>query len=166
MKSVILGAGVLALLSGVAQATPQDDATAPIGAFVAAFDKGDLKTAAAQLSDSPTIIDEVAPYSWTGPKALGGWAHDLLAGDAKAGINGESVSISPASRVGSVRVQGPRRADERDRPDDLRPAKERRWLEDRCVDMDRAPGHAGALAGLGLGRRWRSAAAKKSNYTP
>jgi ketosteroid isomerase-like protein len=99
MKSVILGAGVLALLSGVAQATPQDDATAPIGAFVAAFDKGDLKTAAAQLSDSPTIIDEVAPYSWTGPKALGGWAHDLLAGDAKAGINGESVSISPASRV-------------------------------------------------------------------
>ena len=99
MKSLILGAGALALLTGAAQATPQDDATAPIGAFVAAFDKGDMKGAAAQLDDGVTIIDEVAPYSWTGPKALGGWANDLLSGDAKAGVSGESVSISPASRV-------------------------------------------------------------------
>jgi len=99
MKSLILGAGVLALFTGAAQASPQDDATAPIGAFVAAFDKGDMKGAAAQLSDSVTIIDEASPYVWTGPNALGGWAHDLLAGDAKAGVSGESVSISPASRV-------------------------------------------------------------------
>ena len=140
MRTLIIGAGALALLGGAsiaghACATPADDAAAPIGQFVAAFDKGDLKGAAA-VSDSAnlTIIDEAAPYVWKGPTALGGWAHDLITGDAEAGISGESVAISKPTRVEvdgdaalchrarGLFLQGPRRADERARPDDLRDA--------------------------------------------
>jgi ketosteroid isomerase-like protein len=100
MRTWIVSAGAIALITGYAHAaSPQDDITAPITAFVAAFDKGDMKTAAAQTADSLTIIDEVAPYSWTGPNALSGWAGALIGGDAKAGISGESVAISPPSRI-------------------------------------------------------------------
>ena len=105
MRTSIIGAGVLALLgsallAGSAIATPADDAAAPIAQFVAAFDKGDMKGAAA-VSDSAnlTIIDEVAPYVWKGSSALGDWAHDLIGGDAKAGVTGESVAISKPTRA-------------------------------------------------------------------
>jgi hypothetical protein len=104
MRTLIIGAGALAglagaLIGGFAHAATADDVTAPVTAFVAAFDKGDMKTAAAQTAGSMTIIDEVAPYSWTGASALTGWAGDLIGGDAKAGITGESVAISAPSRI-------------------------------------------------------------------
>jgi ketosteroid isomerase-like protein len=105
MRALIIGAGAFALfgaslLASSACATPADDAAAPISQFVAAFDKGDMKGAAA-VSDGAnlTIIDEVAPYVWKGPNALGDWAHDLITGDAKAGIGGESVAIAKPTRV-------------------------------------------------------------------
>jgi ketosteroid isomerase-like protein len=104
MRTLIISAGVLAALAGAlvgsfAHAATADEVSAPITAFLAAFDKGDLKTAAAQTTGSMTIIDEVAPYSWTGPNALTGWASDLIGGDAKAGLSGESVAISAPSRI-------------------------------------------------------------------
>src|SRR5882724_3062276 len=99
MRSLLIGAGALALLVGSAHATPQDDAGAPIAAFIGAFDKGDMKTATAQFEDSVTIIDEVAPYVWTGPQGLGGWVQSLMGDDAKAGVTGESVAISAPSRI-------------------------------------------------------------------
>jgi len=104
MRTLIIGAGALAMLigglgGGGTQAATADDVTAPITAFLDAFDKGDLKTAAAQTTGSLTIIDEVAPYTWTGPNGLTGWAGDLIGGDAKAGLSGESVAISTPSRI-------------------------------------------------------------------
>jgi ketosteroid isomerase-like protein len=102
MRTLIIGAlaGLAgALIGGFARAATTEDVSAPITAFVAAFDKGDLKTAGAQTEASMTIIDEAAPYSWTGPNALTGWANDLIGGDAKAGVTGESVAISAPSRI-------------------------------------------------------------------
>ncbi|HLY80044.1 MAG TPA: nuclear transport factor 2 family protein [Caulobacteraceae bacterium] len=105
MRSLIIAAGALALCTGplvvsAARAAPADDIAATINQFIAAFDKGDIKGAAATHDTANlTIIDEVAPYVWKGPKAFDGWLHDLTSGDAKAGISGESVAISPPSRV-------------------------------------------------------------------
>jgi len=100
MRRLIGAAGALALFAGAVHAAPQDDITATINQFVAAFDKGDMKSAeATQDSADLTIIDEVAPYVWKGPTAFGSWGHDLMASDAKAGITNESVAISPPSRI-------------------------------------------------------------------
>lgn len=106
MKSLIIAAGALALATGplviglARAATPPDDVAAPIAAFVAAFDKGDIKAAEATHDGANlTITDEVAPYVWKGPHAFGDWVHDLLADDAKAGVTGESVAISTPARI-------------------------------------------------------------------
>ena len=97
LASAAMAAGAL-LASGACAAT--DDVTAPIVQFIAAFDKGDIKAAAAtHENDNLTITDEVAPYSWKGPHAFEGWVHDLMADDAKAGLSGESVAISAPSRI-------------------------------------------------------------------
>jgi ketosteroid isomerase-like protein len=105
MRRLIIAAGALALcigplVVGTARAAAPDDIAATIAQFVAAFDKGDIKSAAATHDLSNLIIvDEVAPYVWKGPKAFDGWLHDLTTGDAKVGITGESVAISAPSRI-------------------------------------------------------------------
>jgi ketosteroid isomerase-like protein len=106
MRGSLVAAGAIALLAGpllagsVRAAAPQDDIAATINRFVAAFDKGDVKGAAAMHDGANlTIIDEVAPYVWKGPTAFGDWVHDLLADDAKAGVTDESVAVSAPSRI-------------------------------------------------------------------
>ncbi len=106
MKTLLIGAGVLAMLAGglgaasARAATAEDEAAAPIAAFVDAFDKGDIKAAeATHDASSLAITDEVAPYSWKGPHAFGDWLHDLTADDAKAGVTNESVAITKPTRV-------------------------------------------------------------------
>ncbi len=100
MKRLIGAAGAFALFAGAVHAAPQDDITATINQFVAAFDKGDMKAAeATQDGANLTIVDEVAPYVWKGPTAFGSWGHDLMASDAKAGVTNELVALSPPSRI-------------------------------------------------------------------
>jgi ketosteroid isomerase-like protein len=105
MKILIVAAGALALCTGPlvigsARAAAPDDVSATIGQFLVAFNKGDVKAAAATHDVANlTITDEVAPYVWKGPKAFDGWLHDLMANDAKAGVTGESVAASAPSRI-------------------------------------------------------------------
>ena len=70
----------------------------PIKAFIAAFNKGDMKGAAATHAASPTIIDEVPPYHWFGAGAFNAWAAALAKDSAARGITEESVTISDSSR--------------------------------------------------------------------
>jgi ketosteroid isomerase-like protein len=105
MRRLIIAAGALALcigplVVGMARAAAPDDVATTIAQFVTAFDKGDIKAAAATHDLANLIIvDEVAPYVWKGPKAFESWLHDLMASDAKAGITGESVAITAPSRI-------------------------------------------------------------------
>ncbi len=75
MKSTILGLACLAALAVSSPAAAADAAlAAPIHQFIDAFNKGDGKTAGAtHLASGVTIIDEVAPFIWTGPKAFETW---------------------------------------------------------------------------------------------
>jgi ketosteroid isomerase-like protein len=100
MKSPVLSLIGLAALSTAPAAAAADAAlSAPIRQFVDAFNKGDGKTAGAtHLAAGVSIIDEVPPYIWQGPKAFETWAADLTKNDAAAGITEEHVALGAVTR--------------------------------------------------------------------
>ena len=81
--------------------SPDAAVTAPITAFMTAFNKGDMAAAAATHAAGPdlVIVDEVAPYAWHGAKAFQEWTAALGAADAKAGTTGQRVAIGAPTRV-------------------------------------------------------------------
>jgi ketosteroid isomerase-like protein len=92
----------ICLVAGLVHAQTADpQVTAPITTFIDAFNKGDAAGAAATHAAEPdlVIIDEVAPYVWTGAKAFQSWAADLQADSKKKGITNEKVTISAPTRV-------------------------------------------------------------------
>ena len=101
MKTMIVAslalAGSAVASPSLAAADPQ--ITATIHQFIDAFDKGDIKTAAAtHLSTGVTIIDEVPPHLWQGPNGFMSWAGDLTKDDKAAGISGEAVTLGVVKR--------------------------------------------------------------------
>jgi ketosteroid isomerase-like protein len=100
MKVLMLGlAGSLALGSTAVAATTRAELTAPITTFVDAFDKGDVKAAAAPYVSDVSIIDEVPPYAWRGPTAFTAWATDLTANDKKLGLTAEKLTLGDVVRT-------------------------------------------------------------------
>jgi len=74
---------------------------APIQQFITSFNKGDVAGAAATHAAGAdvTIIDEVSPYIWRGPKAFLTWVADLDNDSKKNGITEPMVTLSAATRV-------------------------------------------------------------------
>ena len=92
MRFLMLGlVGSLVLGGAAAAATTRPELTAPITAFVDALGKGDMKAAAATYAPDVSIIDEIAPYSWHGPKAFEAWVQDITANDKKLGLTGDTT---------------------------------------------------------------------------
>jgi hypothetical protein len=83
----VLGAFIVAGLSAAAgAATPAAEVMVPVRTFIDSFNKGDTKTAAAQTSpDGMLIVDEIAPFSWSGPKAFEAWGQALEEADKATG---------------------------------------------------------------------------------
>ncbi len=98
MKAIVLLAGLSALF--VASAAYAGDAAvqAPIHQFIDNFNKGDAKAAKAAHVASPSIIDEVSPHHWSGPKAFDTWVADLTKSEAVEGRTGGAVTLSSATR--------------------------------------------------------------------
>jgi hypothetical protein len=71
---------------------------APIRQMEAAFNKGDAKAAKAAHINAPTIVDEVAPYLWSGPKAFDTWLGDLSKSEAAEGKTGGIVALGTPIR--------------------------------------------------------------------
>ena len=81
-------------------ATPTAEAMAPVRAFIDSFNKGDMKAAAAQTSpDGMLIIDEIAPFTWSGPKAFDTWGKTLEESDKAAGNTDAQVADGKPIRV-------------------------------------------------------------------
>jgi ketosteroid isomerase-like protein len=78
----VAAAMMLALASPI-QAAPADDALSAVRTWLDKFNAGDMAAFFAGHADNSTIIDEFAPYAWTGPKAAESWAQSFDA-DAKA----------------------------------------------------------------------------------
>ena len=80
-------------------ALAQDAAVeAPIKAFADAFNKGDMAAAAAQHDKSVTIVDEVAPYIWSGQGAFAGWLAALGKETSSRGKTDEAVAFGAPTR--------------------------------------------------------------------
>jgi hypothetical protein len=82
-------------------------ATAPLLAtvhqFIAAFDKGDMKTAAATHVADPAIIDDVPPHAWRGTSAFNDWAAAL---DKDAKANGDTGGKVTLGQVRETKMSG------------------------------------------------------------
>ena len=99
MKSMVFAGLCLAALttaSAASAANPQLEA--PIRNFIDAFNKNDIKAAAATHLANVSIIDEVPPYIWRGPTAFSDWVADLTKNDAATGISKEHVTLGPVTR--------------------------------------------------------------------
>jgi hypothetical protein len=88
---------VLLLVTGAAHA---GDAAveAPVRQLVAALNAGNVKAASATHIAAPTLIDEAAPYFWSGPKAVERWYADLDASEKASGIKDGVVAIGTPVR--------------------------------------------------------------------
>jgi ketosteroid isomerase-like protein len=102
MRKLILGAVICACMGASVLAQPPDpQLMAPITKFMDAFNKGDVPAAAATHAAEAdlTILDEVSPYLWNGPKAFQAWVGDLDADSKKHGITDQMVTIGAPTRI-------------------------------------------------------------------
>ena len=88
-----------ASVSSSVRAAPVDDAVATVHQFIDAFDKGDMKAAAATHEADVAIIDEVGAHQWHGPGAFQAWAGDLMKDSAANGQTDEAVVLGKTVRA-------------------------------------------------------------------
>jgi ketosteroid isomerase-like protein len=67
--------------------------------FVDAFNKGDVKTAAAACADQTSIVDEFPPHEWHGSGACAKWMQDFDADSKKNGITDPVVTLGRPKHV-------------------------------------------------------------------
>jgi ketosteroid isomerase-like protein len=88
----------LALMFCASGAQADTGVEAAIQKFGEAFNKGDVKAAKALHVAKPVIIDELAPYLWSGSGAFDGWLADLGKSEKAEGKTEGTVTISAPSR--------------------------------------------------------------------
>lgn len=91
--------GTCAFAAPAVAASPDASLTAPVYRFIATFDKGDAKSAAATMTPEVAIVDDVPPHVWTGPQAFARWGAALASSDKAAGITAEHVTLGEPTRV-------------------------------------------------------------------
>lgn len=85
-----------------AAAPSQDEVLAPFRAFVDAFNKGDMKAAAAPYGPDAVIVDEIPPFQWRG-KAFEGWSADLGAAWKAGGIANGHMALAAPTQFATVK---------------------------------------------------------------
>jgi hypothetical protein len=80
--------------------TTDAELMAPIQKFMDTFNKGDMAGAASTHAAGAdlTIIDEVPPFLWRGPKAFDAWSAALDADAKKQGMTEPMVTVSAPTR--------------------------------------------------------------------
>ena len=102
MRTLTIAAAVMLAVAAPVSAQPtNDELMAPIQKFISSFNKGDTAGAASTHAAGAdlTIVDEVAPYLWRGPKAFHSWGADLEADAKKNGITESMVTLSATTRT-------------------------------------------------------------------
>jgi ketosteroid isomerase-like protein len=87
-----------ALLAAAAAQAADMRVEAPIRQINVAFNSGDSKAAETNLLPGVSIVDEVPPHVWTGPRSFAAWSADLEAYDKAHGISGERVDLGAVRR--------------------------------------------------------------------
>jgi hypothetical protein len=145
---VVLSAAVAgATVSTAAVTRPAIDRAllAPIDALVVAMNRSDDRAIAELMIRDAVIMDEVAPYRWTGPNAEEHWSHDDGLSDPQARRYRVSQRSRHANfrssqrdarirhRAARVRLHGRRKAPARDGTLDDRHGENGRGLADRLA---------------------------------
>lgn len=68
---------------------------APIQRMMDGFNKGDIASVKSTHVASPTIVDNVAPFYWSGPDAFDQWVTDLTKAEAAEGKTDGVVTFAP-----------------------------------------------------------------------
>jgi ketosteroid isomerase-like protein len=64
-----------------------------------AVNKGDAPTAFAAFTASPTIVEDLAPYRWTGPGTPQAWLEGMGANAQAHGITTINMRLAPPTRI-------------------------------------------------------------------
>lgn len=90
------------LFAAPAQAGPAEDAANAVTTVLDRFNAGDINAFFAAHQDSAIIVDEFAPFVWTGAGAAQRWAADYMRDAQARGISGGRVDYGPAVQANSL----------------------------------------------------------------
>ena len=99
IKSLLLALTLMA--AAPAQAGPAEDATAAVANILDRFNAGDINAFFQAHRDGASIVDEFAPFVWTGSGSAQRWAGDYARDAAARGISGGRVDHGPPIRAES-----------------------------------------------------------------
>jgi hypothetical protein len=99
MKAVLLALSLL--VAAPAQAGPAEDATSAVTRILDRFNAGDIEAFFQAHQDGAIIVDEFAPYFWSGSGSAQRWAGDYARDAAARGISGGRVDYSAPIAAGS-----------------------------------------------------------------
>lgn len=91
MRANLFFAALGLSLSSPAVAAPADEAAAAVGRILDRFNGGDAQAFVAAHADNALIVDEFAPYQWSGARVAERWLRDYGKDAAKRGISGGRV---------------------------------------------------------------------------
>ncbi len=102
MRTLALFSGAIALIASMpAVAGPAEDATKAVTTVLDKFNGGDVAAFQAAHRDGAIIVDEFAPYSWTGAGSVKRWLDAYGADAAKRGISGGRVDYGAPLQANS-----------------------------------------------------------------
>ena len=99
MRKMLVALAVAGFAAGPSAADEKTDVMATVHQFVAAFNKGDAKTAATACADQTSIIDEFPSHEWHGAGACLKWMSDYDADARKHGISDGLVTLGTPKHI-------------------------------------------------------------------
>ena len=85
MKSLLIPIAACVLFASPIASAKDAAVEAPIKAMMVGFNTGDIAAVKALHVAAPTIVDEIAPFRWSGPNAFDSWLGDLGKSEAAEG---------------------------------------------------------------------------------
>ena len=89
------------LFAAPAQAGPAEDATAAVTTTLDRFNGGDIEAFFRAHQDGAVIVDEFAPYVWSGTGSAQRWAADYMRDAQARGISGGRVDYAAPIQASS-----------------------------------------------------------------
>jgi len=99
MRKILFVLVLAALAQTSAAAQDKTAVMTSVQQFVDAFNKGDVKTAAAACAEQTSIIDEFPPHEWHGAGACEKWMNDYDRDARKNGITDGVVALGSPRHV-------------------------------------------------------------------
>jgi ketosteroid isomerase-like protein len=97
----LLALSLMVAAPGPARAGPAEDATQAVTAWLDRFNAGDMNAFFAGHQDNALIIDEFAPFTWSGSGSAQRWAGDYARDAAARGISEGRVDYSAPIQANS-----------------------------------------------------------------